>query len=1097
MPSAHRIVERVGRFRVFLAAAIVPLIGLFVDSAWGGRVNFAKYQAVSSSGQNGDYGPEFAVDGIVSNFHSFRTNNTTAAQWLEVTFPRAVTIRSAHVYLGLDDDPLKGLPSFKFQYHDGSGWVDVPGSSVTGNTATERSVIFSSASTSDRFRLYTNENGNRYVRELALFPPNLVGGVEQGYPIGTDVRLSLGYKRPAEASSIRLNEYAKRAVDGYVDDLSRWQCNGTSAGDTLEIDLLQAHIVGSAHLYSGSGSPTTTPAQNFVLDHWDGAAWQPIPGAAIASNANPSLVIPFDSPVTTSKIRYRTTSGNYARVRELLLFPPRAGGYPLGQDVEVKSPPTTMWDDFSDSSWRLKSGGPDLRLALVNGNIVYTNNSAGSAVLDWQLLLNHRDGSYRLRHVSTGDCLALSEISTTTGKAVVLEPYTGMPHQDWFLDYVNATQFRLINVYSGLAIAPAAYNWSSGTGMVVVTPSDTAPVQLWQRFYSTHYPKKGLAGYIDSHDQFHAGWSYSWGRASSTVFPFDHTFNPMQWAGGNMAHGDPKGPLDLARNDLQSSPKPAHLMGFNEPDHTDQSNMTPDWAIERWPRLEALEAPLVAPCPANTFGTWLPEWTAKADARGYRRDYTPFHWYAPPNVDTLIADLNSAYTTYGRPIWLTEFSTISWSGSGNWTARDNYNFLSEFMWRAESLSWLKRYSLYQFTEGASGGTDTVGAPRSNTRKSDGTLTPFGQLYAGWDGVTSVLNEKAYHLHNRSTYRRVYNPASIDLVASIDPDTSTAGGQWFLIPGTTADTVRIVSTRDGRRLRFYTGVQVGLAAAGNLQLQTEWRVVANQHGWYFIEHPNTSQRLRINGSGTLVMGPIGSSSDDYKWRFVVPATSEPASPPAAPSPLMAQPSTSEIALSWPAVSGAATYKVNRSATTGGPWQQMAAGLGTTFWTDSGLPTETQYFYTVTATNVLGDSVPSGEASVITLHPYASYASWAQQTLSAFPAQDQTAGADPDMDKHSNLLEFAFLTNPASPSGSPFKTSGASPSAITLEFPWNWRATGLSWQLRHGYALSNTFAWPVVDPGPAIIIRDGDIDRITIKPAMAYPDHGFFILEVLEN
>jgi hypothetical protein len=109
----------------------------------------------------------------------------------------------------------------------------------------------------------------------------------------------------------------------------------------------------------------------------------------------------------------------------------------------------------------------------------------------------------------------------------------------------------------------------------VVTTPCTSVIQLWQRAFSTYYPKKVLAGFVDSNDQFHASWSYHWGRSTDTVFPFDHTFNPIQWAGGNMAHGDTKGPLDLARAELQSTPKPAYLMGFNEPDHTDQANMTP------------------------------------------------------------------------------------------------------------------------------------------------------------------------------------------------------------------------------------------------------------------------------------------------------------------------------------------------------------------------------------------------------------------------------------------------------------------------------------------------------------------------------------------
>ncbi len=869
-PATDRAVGCSRRVRAFLAAVVIPLLALLGDSAWAGRVNFAKYQAVTASGQSGDYDPGFAVDGLVSNFHSFRTANTTAPKWLQVNFPRAVTVASAHLYLGLDNDAAKGgLPSFKIQYYNGSAWVDVPGSSVTGNTASERSVIFSSAPTSDRFRLYTDEDGSRTIREFALFPPNLIGAVEQGYPIGTDVRLNLAFERPAVASSISSKGYPKLAVDGYVDDASRWICAATT-GQTLEVNLLDTNVIGSAHVYTGLG--TTSVLAAFVLEYWTGTAWAAIPGATITGNTSTARVIAFSSNVSTSKIRLRTTSASAGRVKELLVFPPRTGGYPLGQDVQTSPPPNSKWDDFSDSSWRLKNGGPDLRLALVDGQVVYVSNTSGSAALEWQLLLNHRDGSYRVRHAATGKCLALGEISKTAGKAVVVEPYTGMPHQDWVVQYQNASQFRLINVYSGLAVYPKSGVWDSGNPMVVATPSSSV-LQLWQRAFYGYYPKKGLGGFVSSYDQFHASWSYNWGRSTTTVLPFDHTFNPMQWGNYFWSHGGGEDPVDVIRGDLQSNSKPTHVMGFNEPDHTDQANMTTDQAIALWPRLEALGAPLVGPCAARSYSTsatdWVNEWAAKADAQGFRRDYVPYHWYSSPNVDKIISDLNKAYTAYGRPIWLTEFSTISWDGKGAWTKADNYNCLAEFMWRAESLPWLKRYALFQFTEGTNPATDPANAPRSNARKSDGTLTPFGELYAGWDGVTSVLPAKAYHVHNRGGYKRIQNPAVSSTVALVDPGNSDADTRWFLTPGITANTYRLLSARDARPLRS-SGTTVDLGTVGETITSVEWRLTADKDGWYFIDHPLSKKRLKDNGNGTLTMVAISTTTDSVKWRFVVPA-----------------------------------------------------------------------------------------------------------------------------------------------------------------------------------------------------------------------------------
>ena len=110
---------------------------------------------------------------------------------------------------------------------------------------------------------------------------------------------------------------------------------------------------------------------------------------------------------------------------------------------------------------------------------------------------------------------------------------------------------------------------------------------------------------------------------------------------------------------------------------------------------------------------------------------------------------------------------------------------------------------------------------------------------------------------------------------------------------------------------------------------------------------------------------------------------------------------------------------------------------------------------------------------------------------------SAEVDTDGDGLSDLLEYAFVTDPGVPNGNPFRVMGADAGTTTLEFPWNWQAAGLTWQLRHGQDFSNIATWPIVNPGTTVITRQGNIDRITVAPAMAYPDRGFYVLEVIGN
>ena len=108
---------------------------------------------------------------------------------------------------------------------------------------------------------------------------------------------------------------------------------------------------------------------------------------------------------------------------------------------------------------------------------------------------------------------------------------------------------------------------------------------------------------------------------------------------------------------------------------------------------------------------------------------------------------------------------------------------------------------------------------------------------------------------------------------VAPSDSPQTSQWFIVAGTSEDTVSVVSTVDGRRLRYYDGTYVGLAPAGNEQLMTQWRLVEDKDGWYFLERPQNNKRLRMAG-GTPVIGSSSGSSDDYKWRFVIPMIPEP-------------------------------------------------------------------------------------------------------------------------------------------------------------------------------------------------------------------------------
>ncbi len=90
------------------------------------------------------------------------------------------------------------------------------------------------------------------------------------------------------------------------------------------------------------------------------------------------------------------------------------------------------------------------------------------------------------------------------------------------------------------------------------------------------------------------------------------------------------------------------------------------------------------------------------------------------------------------------------------------------------------------------------------------------------------------------------------------------------------------------------------------------------------------------------------------------------PPAPPTGLTANPGScgsGTITLSWNASSGATSYNVLRSTTSGGPYSTIAPGVTGTSYVDSGRTAGVTYYYVVQAVNANGASANSSQASAV--------------------------------------------------------------------------------------------------------------------------------------
>lgn len=105
---------------------------------------------------------------------------------------------------------------------------------------------------------------------------------------------------------------------------------------------------------------------------------------------------------------------------------------------------------------------------------------------------------------------------------------------------------------------------------------------------------------------------------------------------------------------------------------------------------------------------------------------------------------------------------------------------------------------------------------------------------------------------------------------------------------------------------------------------------------------------------------GSGEESGPSNEVKASPSESAVRPAAPAELRAVSRDSQLDFSWKAVEDVNSYTLKKAETAAGPFETVAEGIRETGYRLTGVPNGTTLYYTVTATNVAGESANSEPA-----------------------------------------------------------------------------------------------------------------------------------------
>jgi autotransporter-associated beta strand protein len=182
--------------------------------------------------------------------------------------------------------------------------------------------------------------------------------------------------------------------------------------------------------------------------------------------------------------------------------------------------------------------------------------------------------------------------------------------------------------------------------------------------------------------------------------------------------------------------------------------------------------------------------------------------------------------------------------------------------------------------------------------------------------------------------------------------------------------------------------------------------------------------------------VGADSDGGQIpvnAFQLLVTSEEVSPP-VPAGLVATVGNGQVALTWSASTGAASYTIARSTVSGGPYTTLSAGVVTTSsYTDATAVNGTTYYYVVASANALATSAYSAEVSATPVASGTALELWREAKFGSTANSGNGADTfDADFDGIPNLLEYALGSEPLSPNAGAPATVGRSGNFLTLGF-----------------------------------------------------------------
>ncbi|EIN10357.1 hypothetical protein PUNSTDRAFT_84335 [Punctularia strigosozonata HHB-11173 SS5] len=169
-----------------------------------------------------------------------------------------------------------------------------------------------------------------------------------------------------------------------------------------------------------------------------------------------------------------------------------------------------------------------------------------------------------------------------------------------------------------------------------------------------------------------------------------------------------------------------YVLGMNEPNESGQSNMSPSHGAYLWKTyiqpLKSQGYELIAPATSsNPNGlTWVKNFIAACD--GCTFDGQAVHWY-DVSAQAFIDYINLWHSTFGKPIWVTEFACQNFNGGAQCSKDEVFSFMQTVTSYMESQDWVAAYFAFGVMHDMQG-VNTL----NQLMASSGQPTDLGYMY---------------------------------------------------------------------------------------------------------------------------------------------------------------------------------------------------------------------------------------------------------------------------------------------------------------------------------------------------------------------------------